>query len=430
MKRRDFLASMGAAGAALSFPSFLSGCGSSGSGSGGSNNVTINWWHIDTTDPGKSMFQNLANQFTHAHPNVKITITILENDAFKQKLATVMQSGSPPDLFTSWGGGVLLQYAKSGLVKDISSSLQGAWGDSFNASALATFGQNGHYYGAPTDMGAVVLWYNTALFNKAGIAQPPGTWTQLLDTVRTLKKAGITPFALGEKDKWPGHYWWAYLAVRIGGKAAFDKAYNRTGSFADPPFVAAGQHLQEFVALDPFQPGFLGAPYTDEQTIMGNGKAAMELMGQWAPANDATSADDKKGPNLAFAPFPVVEGGAGNPTDVFGGGGGFAVGKNAPPETVDFLKFLTSMPVVESLAKAGVELPVIKGASKFIPDPRQQEIVKLVGNAPYFQLYYDQYMPPAIAQAILDATQGIFAKTTTPQAAAQAIESVAATALQ
>src|SRR5437879_6433079 len=98
MKRREFLTSVGAAGAALSFPSLLSACGSSPS-SGGNGKATINWWHIATGDPGKSFYQNLAKQYTKAHPNVKINITVLENQAFKQKLTTVMQSGSPPDLF-------------------------------------------------------------------------------------------------------------------------------------------------------------------------------------------------------------------------------------------------------------------------------------------------------------------------------------------
>ncbi len=30
------------------------------------------------------------------------------------------------------------------------------------------------------------------------------------------------------------------------------------------------------------------------------------------------------------------------PTDAFGGGDGFAVGKDAPPEAVDFLHFITN----------------------------------------------------------------------------------------
>ncbi|GHO48392.1 extracellular solute-binding protein [Ktedonospora formicarum] len=426
MKRRDFLISMGATGAALTFPLSLAACGTPSS-SGGS--ATINWWHISTTDPAKSNWQDLANQYMKAHPNVKINITVLENDAFKTKLTTVLQSNQPPDLFHSWGGGVLYQYAQAGLVQDLTSALQGEWGNSFNASALNVYGQNGKYYGVPFDMGAVVMFYNKALFAKAGITQLPSTWNDFLLTVRKLKSAGITPIGMGEKDKWPGHYWWVYLATRIGGKSAFEKAYNRSGSFADPPYVQAGQRLKELVALEPFSKGYLGLAYTDQQAIMGNGQAAMELMGQWAPGGDAASAEDKKGPEFGFFPFPMVEGGVGNPTDVMGGGGGFAVGKNAPPETIDFVKFLTNETNAKNLAAKNISLPPIKGATDSLADPLSKQIVQVAGSAPYYQLYYDQYLPPAVGQVILDQTQGLFAGTITPEAAAKAIDDSVASSL-
>ncbi|GHO65191.1 ABC transporter substrate-binding protein [Ktedonobacter sp. SOSP1-52] len=432
MKRRDFLASsIGAAGAALSIPSLLAACGSSSPSSSGGP-VTINWWHIITGDPGKSFLQGLANQYTKAHPNVKFKITVLENDAFKQKLTTVMQSGSPPDLFTTWGGGVLLQYAKAGLVQDLSSYLQGSWGSTFDTSALNIYGDNGKYYAVPTDNGAVGFWYNKALFSKAGITTPPATWTDFLQTIKKLQSAGITPIGLGAKDKWPAMYYWTYLGVRLGGKAAFDKAYNRTGggSFADPPFVQAGVRLQELVALNPFQKGYLGASYTDQQTVMGNGKAAMELMGQWAPGNDKGVATDKKGPDFGLFPFPMVEGGAGNPTDVMGGGGGYAVGKNAPlAEAADFLKFMTNATNAATMVAQNISVPPIKTAEAAVTDPLRKEVDAMAAAAPYFQLYYDQFLPPAVGQVLLDQVQGLFAGSVTPQAAAKAIDDSVAASL-
>src|SRR5262249_26166819 len=115
------------------FTLLLTACGGGGNGSATTTpgKVTINWWHISTTDPGKKDMQNIANAYMKLHPNVNIKITILENDAFKTKLTTVLQSGKPPDLFHSWGGGVMAQYAEAGLLKDITPDLQGAWGDSF-----------------------------------------------------------------------------------------------------------------------------------------------------------------------------------------------------------------------------------------------------------------------------------------------------------
>src|SRR5579859_803941 len=406
----------------------LVACGNgSTTGSSGSNKVTINWWHINTADPLLSAWQNLANQYMQSHPDVTIKITVIGNDPFKTKLNTAMQAGTPPDIFQSWGGGVLQQYASAGLLKDITPDLQsGGWINTFSPAALSLYGYQNKYYGVPWDIGAVGFWYNKALFAKAGITATPVTWDDFVNVIKKLKAAGITPIALGEKDKWPGAFYWEYFAVRLGGKSAFDKAYSHQGgSFSDPAFVQAGNYLQQLVALHPFQNGFLGSSYNDHQAIMGNGQAAMELMGQWAPANDAASATDKKGPQFGFFPFPTLPGEAGNPTDVLGGGNGFAIGKNAPPQAVDFVKFLTSADNQRALAEKGALLPPVTAALDGVTNANLKAVVQLVSSAPYYQLYYDQFMSPAVGNTVNDQTQALFAGTATSQAVAQAINTSA-----
>jgi raffinose/stachyose/melibiose transport system substrate-binding protein len=399
----------------------------------GSGATKIVWWHISTVQNQRENWQNLANAFVKDHPDVSIEITVLENEAFKAKLATAMQSGSPPDIFQSWGGGVLKQYADAGLVQDLTPALQeNGWGASFQPAPLSLYTFDGKSYGVPWNAGMVGFWYNKALFQKAGIAQPPATWSELLDDVKKLKAAGITPIALGEKEKWPGHFYWVYLATRIGGKDAFQKAYTRQGSFADPPFVQAGQKLKELVDLQPFQNGFLGAAYTDHQTLIANGQAAMELMGQWAPGVDRSVAQDVEtyNKNLGWFPFPTVEGGAGDPSDALGGGDGFAIGKNAPKEAIDFIRFLTNVENQTAMTKAGtVSVPVVKGAEAGLADPLLKDVLSHLSQAKYYQLYYDQYLPPAVGQAVNDATQGLFAGTASPEDVAKTIEEAAAAEL-
>lgn len=396
--------------------------------------VTVNWWHISTVPEQKAKFQELADAYMKEHPNVKIEITVLENEAFKQKLATAMQSGAPPDIFQSWGGGVLAQYAEAGLVQDLTPAMaQDGWGDSISAGPLSLFSVDGKVYGVPWNAGMVGFWYNKELFEQAGITKTPETWTEFLDTVKKLKDAGITPIALAGKDKWPGHFYWVYLAVREGGKEAFEKAYARDGSFADAPFVKAGEDLKQLVDLQPFQEGFLAANYDEHQTAMANSKAAMELMGQWAPGADRSKATDpaKFDSFISWFPFPQVEGGAGGPTDALGGGDGYAIGKNAPPEAIDFVRFLVSQPTQTELVKAGIAVPpTVKGADAALEDPNLKEIVKRLGEAEYYQLYYDQYLPPAVGQAVNDATQGLFAGTMSPEEVANAIEAAAANELK
>ena len=388
--------------------------------------VTVTWWHITTKDPGLSDWQKMADDYMAAHPNVKIEITVLENEAFKTKLTTVMQSGDPPDIFQSWGGGTFNQQVQAGLLKDITADLEAdpTWRDSFAPGALGVYSFEGKNYGVPWDMGMVGFWYNKALFEQAGIAAPPATWTEFLGDVQKLKDAGITPISIGEGDKWPGMHFWNYLATRICGQAKFEAAMARTGSFTDPCFVEAGTKLQELVALEPFQNGFLGAVHDDMQAAFGNGKAAMELSGQWAPSTQAANSADQKGigDNLGLFGFPAVEGGAGEGTDVVGGGNGFAIGKNAEPEAVDFVKYLTSVQNQTTIAANGSGIPVVKGAEAGLTDPNMLQVQQTFAAAKYFQLYYDQFLPPATGSVLNDSVQGLFAGTLTPEQVAQAVE--------
>jgi raffinose/stachyose/melibiose transport system substrate-binding protein len=400
----------------------------------GTGATKIVWWHINTIEEQRAVWEQMANAYVAEHPDVSIEITVLENEAFKAKLATAMQSGSPPDVFQSWGGGVLKQYGDAGLVQDLTPALQqDGWGASFSQGPLGLFTFDGKSYGVPWNAGMVGFWYNKALFEQAGITQPPATWSELLAAVDSLKAAGITPIALGGKDKWPGHFYWVYLATRLGGREAFEAAYNRTGTFADPAFVQAGERLKELVDKQPFQTGFLGAGYGDHQVVMGNGQAAMELMGQWAPGANGGVAEDPEAYNatLGWFPFPMVEGGAGDPTDALGGGDGFAVGKNAPPEAIDFVKFLTSAENQRTLVKANMAgTPGVTAAADAIESPLLLEIFERAASAKYYQLYYDQYLPPAVGQAVNDATQELFAGTASPEEVANTIEESASFELE
>ncbi len=396
--------------------------------------VTITWWHISTKDPALSDWQRMADDYMAAHPNVTIEITVLENESFKTKLTTVMQSGEVPDIFQSWGGGTLKEQIDAGLLKDITADLDadgGAWRDTFAPGALAVFASDGENYGVPWDMGMVGWWYNKDLFEQAGIASTPATWTEFLEDVQKLKDAGITPISLGEGDTWTGMHIWSYLATRIGGEAAFTAAADRSGSFTDPAFVQAGEELQKLIDMEPFQAGFLGATHDEMQATFGNGNAAMELSGQWAPSVEAANSADGVGvANLGMFNFPAVEGGAGKLTDVIGGGNGFAIGKDASPEAIDFVKYLTSVENQTIIAASGTGIPVVKGAEAGLTDPNLLLVQQSFAAAEYFQLYYDQVLPSAMGGIINDAVQKLYAGTATAADVAAEIEAGAQAEIQ
>ncbi|MFB6937608.1 extracellular solute-binding protein [Streptomyces chartreusis] len=422
LSRRGFLAASAAAGVGMTA---LSGCGGDSDGGSSDGTTTIEWWNISTTEPTKGVWAALAKKFEAQNPKVKVKIVQLENDAYKSKMTALTASGKLPDIFHTWGGGVLKQQVDAGLVEDLTDRTKD-FAEGLLPVAKEPYLLDEKVYGIPFDIGMIGFWYNKALFKDAGVAEPPTTWADFLDAVRKLKAKDITPLALAGKEKWPGMYYWAYLSMRTAGASALQKAYDDQ-DFTGDPFVQAGQHLQELVDLQPFQKGFLGAAYsspTGQAATVGNGKAAMELMGQWAPVVQA-DAGKGLGDDLGFFPFPAVQGGKGTITEVFGGGGGHALRTGAPQAAVDFLKFFASEATdVELVKKTGV-LPVVPAAESAISDPNIKAVQAQLKAATGFQLYLDQAYAPAVGQEVNDSVGALIAGSKSPQQVAESITKTA-----
>ena len=277
-------------------------------------------------------------------------------------------------------------------------------------------------YGVPYNFGLVGFWYNKDLFAQAGITEPPATWEEFLADVQALKDAGITPIALAGGDKWPAMFYWAYLALRAGGQAA-SRRRSPPATGTGPPSSRRATSSSGSSTCEPFQDGFLAAAYNrDQAPTMGNGKAAMELMGQWAPGVQTAKSESATGIGeaLGWFPFPAVDGGAGLPTDVFGGADGYAVGKDAPPEAVDFLCYLSSEAVAERFAATNTGiLPPTEAAMDAVTDPTLRRCSQKRAEATFAQLYLDQATTPALGQAINDAIQRLFAGQASPEDVAQ-----------
>jgi raffinose/stachyose/melibiose transport system substrate-binding protein len=431
LSRRSLLGLAGAAAGA----GLLSACGSKDDNTGsGTKAATINWWHIGTADPGKTINQKLADDYHTQNPNVTINITILENEAFKSKLKTINNPSDYPHIFQSWGGGVLKEQVEAGLIKDITSAASSYIGDITKTSQVP-YTIDGKLYGLAYNSGMVGFWYNTALFAKAGITKFPDTWEDFLGVVTKLKAAGVTPISIAAKDKWPVHFYWSYLAMRYGGLDLIPNAVKNK-DFSAPEFIQASNALKALAALEPFQKGYADTAYTTGQendaAFMGNGLCAMELMGQWAPSTQAAFSTDKKGQGdkIKFAPFPTVAGGKGKATDIFGGTDGFAISAKAPKETTDYLKYLLNADSQKKMVAGGGVLPVNKGAADAVSDPEQKKVQQTLASGTGFQLYLDQAYAAAIGTQVNDSTTELIVnfKTASAEAASKAITNAAKSA--
>jgi raffinose/stachyose/melibiose transport system substrate-binding protein len=66
--------------------------------------------HINPQAKVRAIWQETAQAFESAHPGVKVEFDYLENEAFKAKLPTLLQSKDRPSIFHSWGGGVMSRH--------------------------------------------------------------------------------------------------------------------------------------------------------------------------------------------------------------------------------------------------------------------------------------------------------------------------------
>jgi raffinose/stachyose/melibiose transport system substrate-binding protein len=400
-----------------------SGGGDSGAGSNPDGPVTLTWWHNGTSDPLKSLWQKVADDYHAAHPNVSFKVEPIQNEQFQTKVPLALQSDSPPDIYQQWGGGQLTSQVTSGKVKDLTKDTSG-WIGQLGPIA-AGWQLDGKQYGVPYALHAVGFWYRKDLFAQAGVSTPPKTMDELTAAVGKLKAAKITPIAIGGKDRWPDAFYWNYFAVRECSTDVL-KAASKSVKLDDKCWTKAGDDVKSFLSVEPFQNAFLGTPAQQgagsSAGMLANGQAAMELQGDWEPATMAPLGTDKDlGSKLGWFPFPTITGGAGDPAVSLGGGDGFSCTTKAPPACADFLKYLTSTDVQKKLATAGVGLPVNAEAAAAVTDEATKAALVHSQKAPYIQTYFDIAFPTAAGQALDDAVANFFAGKGTPQSIVQAV---------
>ena len=73
-------------------------------------------------------------------------------------------------------------------------------------------------------------------------------------------------------------------------------------------------------------------------------------------------------------------------------------------------------------AATGNIIPTVKGADVALTDPNAKMVKALVDKAGYYQLYLDQFFPPAVGGVVNDSVQAILARTATPAEAAASIQ--------
>lgn len=401
-----------------------------GDDGGGDGDVTITWWHNGTTGVLPEVWEEVATEFEEAHPGITVEQTGYQNEELQRTLIpNALAAGDPPDLFQVWPGGELRDQVENGYLMPLDEAIPDTI-DSVGAT-VGPWQVDGETYGVPFTFGIEGFWYNTDLFEQAGIEAPPTTFDELIDAVEKLKGAGITPIAVGAGDRWPAAHWWYQFALHSCSPETLQAA-ETDYDFEDECWVQAGEQLEEFLALEPFQEGFLGTPAQQgagsSAGLVANGQAAMELMGHWNAGVIGGLTPDQQVPEfLGWFPFPGIPDAAGDPTAALGGGDGFGCSAEAPPECAELLEYILSEEVQAKFAASGSGIPTVTAATESLEDPNLKTVAEGLANASFVQLWFDTAFGTTVGNAMNEGITNLFGGSGTPEDVVTKMQDAAAT---
>ncbi|MGI6007403.1 MAG: extracellular solute-binding protein [Ruminococcus sp.] len=414
--------------------SMLTGCGKGSQGKSeeakaetekADDDKVITFWHIGTDEPDVSLYEDAAEAFNeNTDSGYRIECVAMEADAYKEKLVIAMSSGECPDIYTSWAGGPMNEYVDAGYAQPLDDLVEQApWKDKILDATLEQGKYNDKIYGVGMiNVSLSGIYYNKEIFEQYNL-EVPTTVSELEQVCDTLVENGKIPFALANAPKWTGSMYFMNLATRKGGLEPFKNAVAGTGSFEDECFIYAGEKIQEWVQKGYFPEGVNSLDEGDGQSkqLFYSEEAAMKLIGSWESAT--YKADSEEFYNkLGWFPFPAVDDSDADPSIQCGTMGDQFISFNCTGEKLDaafeLLNYYFDDAYTQKMVDAG-KIPPVKGVDQMITGELEKEFISKVEEASDVQLWYDQYLPPAVSSTHLDTCQELFGLTMTPEEAAK-----------
>lgn len=247
---------------------------------GGSMSGTLTVWDWDDSTPGfKAAMDSLDQQFEAAHPGVTVKRVVQPYANYPQLVQATFTAGSGPcvaEFLVGQNGAAVLHFA-NGLVNlspYVSSDVRSQLNNLDTVSA--NFSSSGNLYALPFGLQPQVMYYNKALFAKAGISSPPSTYSDLVSDAGKLKSAGITPFAGGNSQGFMSEWWFSWLYPAFGTmQDSLDLASGKL-PFSDPSVKNTISAFLSLVKDGYFNPSVASeALIPDAANDFSNGKGAM-----------------------------------------------------------------------------------------------------------------------------------------------------------
>lgn len=318
LSRRHALSGAGV----LALAATLAACGSSGSEDSGSGADAakkaatgdasevdvVTWWSAGSEKEG---LEALVKIFEKDFPDTKFVNKAVSGGGgsqAKQKLASDLAAGNPPDTYQAHAGAEIQADIEAGYLLDVS-----AFYDEFGLTAAfpetlikRLRDSQGKIYSIPSNVHrANVVWASVEVMKAAGLdpTKPAATLDEWIADMEKVKAAGHTPITMGMA--WTQLQLLETILIADLGADAYSGLFDGKTDWAGADVTAALKHYEKIVSYTD------SALYTEDwepamQPIFKH-EAAFNVMGDWAVAG-FESAGLKLGTDYVAFPVPGTDG--------------------------------------------------------------------------------------------------------------------------
>jgi len=205
---------------------------------GSAQAVEIEYWQYVFDSRVQAMDQ-LIEKFEAANPDITVKHTTFPYADYQTRVVAAKVAGQGPDvvqLFYGWTD----QFVNGGLIQPLDPAVfPHAEIESEFFPIVSAMKRGEDYYGLPTAVRSLALFYNKALLDEAG-GQPPQNLEELIAVAKATTKVdgggNITSVGITMDMAGQDHQWWREVLVRQNGGVPYDEegnvAYNNEAGAA------------------------------------------------------------------------------------------------------------------------------------------------------------------------------------------------------
>ncbi len=245
----------------------------------------IHWW---TSGGESAAVKVFAEQFAKAGGTWVDTAIAGGVNARTAAINRVV-GGTPPTAMQFNTGKQFDELVENDLLRDVDQiATEQKWKSFMPQAIIDATSRNGKMYAVPVNIhGQNWLWLSKAALEKAG-ASEPANWDEALVALEKLKAAGLIPLAFSGQKVWERGLFNAVL-VGKGGTALWASIHGKRDPAAarSPEFRAVAETYGKLRGY--IDPGAPGRNWNDATNLVIQGKAGMQIMGDWAKGEFAAA---------------------------------------------------------------------------------------------------------------------------------------------